>query len=292
MSILECTNPNFLRVDLVNKGNKNRKKHRKSVELISRERFLENTSNAFVKYYKVRCNKCLGCRLFKGYEWSNRLLAESYTVDHSYFITLTFIDEALELFNINDKEHSIMRPVQLFIKRLRKKFKDLKFKYFAVCELGGETLRLHYHMILFSDVDIFNDKYFYDNSNGYDLFLSPTLQSLWKYGNAPFNIASHETMKYTANYVQGKGQVLGHSYSRGIGNSYIERNMFDNVYYINGKLSKVPSNLKVSDSVDKFIKIKEIEILKDFENPDSVSYYQSLDSKARVLNKQKQFKKT
>lgn len=291
MSILDCNNPNFLAVYLEWQQSKSKKsKHKKKVEFISRQRYLENNTNPLIRYYQTRCNNCLGCKLFKGYQWANRLLAESYTNTITYFITLTFIDEMLEYFKINESK-SVMRPVQLFMKRLRKKYKDLKFKYFAVAELGGKTLRFHYHMILFSPVDIFGDKVYYQSSNGYDLYINDILQSLWQYGNAPFNIAEFNTMRYTANYVQGKGNVLGHSYSRNIGNDWIKNNSWDDVYYINGMLSKVPKNLQ---NKDKFEKYKETISLDEFKylNLDNEAFYQSLEAKSRNLNKQKQYKKT
>lgn len=282
MSIMTCTNPTYLAVYLEYKHNK------RNVEIISRDRYLKNKSNPLIKYYKTRCRKCLACKLHKGYEWSNRLLAESYTSNISYFITFTFADDHLPDIDTLE-ETSIMRPIQLFMKRLRKRYQNLKFKYYSVCELGGKTLRLHYHMILYSEVDIFNDKYFYKyTEGGHALYISPTLQNIWKYGNVNFNIAVHDTMKYTANYVQGKGNVLGHSYSRNIGNEYIKQMQNnEDMYIINGHFSKVPEPLKKQDKLEKYINNIKSEILKEHEE-DLKDYAR----KARQLNKSKKFKST
>jgi hypothetical protein len=135
-----------------------------------------------------------------------------------------------------------MRPIQLFIKRLRKKYKDFDIKYYATHELGGETLRGHYHMILYTSEDIFGlDKYPF-KYNKDKLFISKTLQDLWKYGSAPFTYANYDMIRYTANYVQDSKLSLKHSYSKDLGGQFIKKNLdpLTNTYLIGGNYSRVP----------------------------------------------------
>lgn len=58
------------------------------------------------------------------------------------FITLTYSNDEQTFGNL-DKTH-----LQLFIKRLRKKYKK-PITYYAIGEYGGKTFRPHYHIILF-----------------------------------------------------------------------------------------------------------------------------------------------
>ena len=73
----------------------------------------------------------------------------------SLFVTLTYDDEHLpierigsDLFQTNVAVVS-KRDVQLFMKRLRKKYEDYKMRYFVTSEYGAKNGRPHYHMILF-----------------------------------------------------------------------------------------------------------------------------------------------
>ena len=92
----------------------------------------------------VPCGKCIGCRIAKRKEWSLRMLHELTYHPQSSFITLTYDDYHLPSDNSLKKRH-----LQLFIKRLRKNLGERRIKYFACGEYGGQTMRPHYHAILF-----------------------------------------------------------------------------------------------------------------------------------------------
>lgn len=89
--------------------------------------------------------------------WAIRLLHELPYYENSCFLTLTYDDENLPPNGSLDKRHT-----QLFFKSLRNKT-SAKFKYFCCGEYGSETVRPHYHIILFGlgrtkkDKDLYYD---------------------------------------------------------------------------------------------------------------------------------------
>lgn len=104
---------------------------------------------------KVPCGWCVNCRQNKRQSWVYRLQAEAKEYPLSLFVTLTYDDEHLpivrigsDLFQTNVAVVS-KRDVQLFMKRLRKKYEDYKMRYFVTSEYGAKNGRPHYHMILF-----------------------------------------------------------------------------------------------------------------------------------------------
>ena len=93
---------------------------------------------------EVPCGKCIGCRIAKRKEWSLRMLHELTYHPQSSFVTLTYDDYHLPPCCSLKKRH-----LQLFLKRLRKNLGERRIKYFACGEYGGQTMRPHYHAILF-----------------------------------------------------------------------------------------------------------------------------------------------
>lgn len=90
----------------------------------------------------VPCQKCHVCLTNLRNDWTIRLIEESKNNLITKFITLTY--EA-------NKENLSKRDVQLFIKKLRHKY---KFRYFLVGEYGSNTHRPHYHMLLFTSDNV------------------------------------------------------------------------------------------------------------------------------------------
>lgn len=96
----------------------------------------------------VPCGKCVGCRKNRANAWSFRLKSHMSTAKGAMFLTLTYNNEHLPI-NRFGKATLVKRDLQLFMKRLRKKYPDRKLSYYACGEYGGRTKRPHYHMILF-----------------------------------------------------------------------------------------------------------------------------------------------
>lgn len=101
----------------------------------------------------VPCSKCVSCIEAKRSHWTIRLKEELKVSTSALFLTLTYNDENIVV-NDNDQGVLLKRDIQLFLKRLRRKFdyakKKYKIRYFVIGEYGTQTQRPHYHMILFN----------------------------------------------------------------------------------------------------------------------------------------------
>lgn len=174
----------------------------------------------------IPCGRCIGCRLDYSKEWANRCLLEMQYHERNCFVTLTYDDFHVPHSRFVSPDDGCLvdvlslrsRDFQLFIKRLRKHFSDLGIRFFGCGEYGDDTLRPHYHVVLFG-VD-FDDKEFLKKSTtGFDIFSSPTLTRLWSFpssrdegshtpvtpaGIATVQACTYETCAYTARYVMKK----------------------------------------------------------------------------------------
>ena len=90
--------------------------------------------------------------------WFKRLQAEyKYCTGTAFFVTLTYDDTHVPFECDNDGYplfyRTSKRDVQLWFKRMRKQYTDLfgRVRYFIVSEFGENTLRPHYHAIIFTD---------------------------------------------------------------------------------------------------------------------------------------------
>lgn len=143
-----------------------------------------------VKYIKIPCGHCVGCRSAQAKEWSNRLLMESLYHEKVYFVTLSYCDEFaiwkpscdLDTGEACDRQTLYKKDLQNFIKRLRKKFCNSKFRYYAVGEYGPVSGKPHYHLILFCDFaegDKFEMIPSGSSETGNIRYDSKTIESLW-----------------------------------------------------------------------------------------------------------------
>ena len=118
--------------------------------------------NPDYEYISIPCGHCIGCRLKYSRIWADRCMVEASYHEDNVFLTLTYDNDHLPkpLDYITDTGERKVSPVnplekrelQLFIKRLRKKFPEQRIRYFACGEYGGKTMRPHYHLILFGKV--------------------------------------------------------------------------------------------------------------------------------------------
>lgn len=186
------------------------------------------------RFLFVPCRKCLYCRLQRRKEWSERMLSEQTQHEDSAFVTLTYDEESVPKTNnefqsflkytsedIHDDEIRLLtlhKPdLQKYFKRLRRA--GLKFKYFACGEYGDETLRPHYHSIVFG-VPI----------------TEKLLSDKWDYGRVHVGAVEPDSIRYVAQYVDKKISVYGddalymgrdHEFqvcSNGIGAAYAKEN--------------------------------------------------------------------
>lgn len=208
----------------------------------------------------VPCGKCLACRIRSQAEWSLRMLHELHSFKYeACFITLTYDPEYLPMHmerKFNKRPYSVIAEakqgtllksdLQKFFKRLRKRFKDKKIKYFGCGEYGdpNEGNRPHYHAIVFG----------LDNTKKNEEIIT----KIWGKGFVVVGDAESKSIKYVTKYIQKKysGKKEEEEYilnnrenvfrliSLGIGKDYaisIEKQLRDNLTItMNGVKMAIP----------------------------------------------------
>lgn len=157
-------------------------------------------SNKYYEPLELPCGRCIGCRLRRSRDWSVRCMAEAKLHKQTCFITLTYNNA-----NLPDNGTLVKKDVQDFLKRLRKNL-GVKVRYYMCGEYGTLNSRPHYHICLFG-YD-FPDKTLYKVNNGYPLYNSKILDTLWQHkGWAVIGSLTYESAAYVARYILKK--VLG-----------------------------------------------------------------------------------
>lgn len=96
----------------------------------------------------VPCGKCLACLSNKRSDWAFRLEQEFKYSKCASFVTLTYDEK-----HLRSNRSLCKRDVQLFLKRLRKKYVENRIRYYCVGEYGSKGGRPHYHLLLFNCED-------------------------------------------------------------------------------------------------------------------------------------------
>lgn len=143
------------------------------------------------------CGQCIGCRLERARQWAVRCVHEAQLHEHNQFVTLTYRDEALP------HDGSLRyRDFQLFMKRLRRRFRGSRIRFFMCGEYGEQLHRPHYHACLFGLQ--LTDKEVWSVRQGVTLYRSPTLDALWEHGFVTVGDVTFESANYVARYVVKK----------------------------------------------------------------------------------------
>lgn len=146
---------------------------------------------ANAKEIELPCGRCIACRIAKTAQWGMRAEHEAKFHDDNCFITLTYAPENLP-------NSLVKRPLQLFIKRLRKALKHVKIKYIASGELGDNYDNPHYHICTFGFDPPDKQKLF--EKEGKTYYTSKFIESLWGYGFVMISDLNYNTARYTAKY--------------------------------------------------------------------------------------------
>lgn len=124
----------------------------------------------FVQYMEVPCGKCASCLRARQDDWAMRIEHESLTWNSGriYFIRLSYNPDFVPMVNFAGNDGYCMtlrkKDLQNFYKRLRKYFPNNHFRYFC-CGEYGKLGRPHYHVILFSDLDLTPSEFQYHLEN-------------------------------------------------------------------------------------------------------------------------------
>ncbi|AXL15037.1 replication initiator protein [Microviridae sp.] len=150
---------------------------------------------------EVPCGSCIGCRLERSRQWAVRCHHEASLYDSNCFVTLTYSDQQLPC-----PPSIAVRPLQLFIKRLRKKY-GAGIRFFACGEYGQSGSRQwnpHYHLILFNH-DFPDKKLWKENKHGDHVYISESLQSLWQdQGFTTTAGVTFQSAAYVSRYIMKK----------------------------------------------------------------------------------------
>lgn len=158
---------------------------------------------------ELPCGQCIGCRMDRAKAWSIRCMHEAAMHDKNCFITLTYNNENLP-------KHGMLeyRDFQLFMKRLRKQAKNVRF--YMCGEYGDKDGRPHFHALLFNWD--FPDRVLWKKTGaGERLYRSAILEDLWRYGYSSVGDVTMKSAGYVARYVMKKvnGDAAKHHYYAG-----------------------------------------------------------------------------
>lgn len=159
---------------------------------------LSMVERADMRQITLPCGQCVGCRLARSRHWATRCLHEAKMHELSCFVTLTYNDEHLP-FGPSLKYSDF----QLFMKRLRARFRKLKIRFYVSGEYGEKDGRPHYHALLFG-VDFPDRRYWRTSETGFRLDRSAILESLWPFGFCEIGEVSFESAAYCARYIMKK----------------------------------------------------------------------------------------
>lgn len=144
----------------------------------------------------IPCGKCAACRMTKAKNWAVRLSCEAkYYLGKTFFVTLTYRDyPILDL---------VKSDINRFLKDLRGRFKGThrEFRYFYSFEYGEQTLRPHFHLIIFGDIPL-------GEMIAPNVYHSPLVEKCWPHGLHEVSYADYGTMAYTAGYVMKKQKMI------------------------------------------------------------------------------------
>ena len=204
------------------------------VDWLQRDQYDRNFCKELVNHGVYRrinlipCGQCIDCRLNYSREWATRLMLEQrygyvFEVDEEgepkvvgaypdgtcWFLTLTYADEYLrthktvntETGEINEGTTVYKKDFQDFMKRLRKAYPYMKIKYYHCGEYGKQTLRPHYHAIIFG-LPLEQDQFIKvgmskDNTPRWKL---QKLTDIWGLGLVDIGRVTWESCAYVARY--------------------------------------------------------------------------------------------
>lgn len=183
-------------------------------------------------FFEVPCGKCLGCRKARAREWRTRIVHEAQLYDANWFLTLTYDSEHLP-----PSLSLEYRDVQLFMKRLRRKFVGDRagpngrhpVRFFCAGEYGSKNQRPHWHLILFNVA--FRDLFELPGKPGGEvLYGSRECEELWRNGSVAVGSVTARSAAYVAGYSlkkrSGKGRLLENVVDVATGEVLVRRREF------------------------------------------------------------------
>lgn len=183
-------------------------------------------------YYNVTsCGKCYACLANRRRSWHFRLMNESLNSVITLFVTFTYDDLHVLKSRSPSSQKLLCKPhLQKFFKRLRH-YED--FVHYSIGEYGTNTLRPHYHSVIFFKSAPFQ--------NPLDE-LTYLISKLWPYGFVSVSRASYRRLNYVLHYhvrpkKVGDGLETFQIFSKGLGLDFLDDNMID--YLVQSKRTTI-----------------------------------------------------
>lgn len=191
------------------------------------------------RYSKVPCGKCEECCAARANNWGTRCELEGRYYQQNLFITLTYDDEHLPIYNATTGEHyrGLKNPIDyalrgktyerpnlckkdltLFMKRLNKEAVKKGYsetgkscRYFACGEYGERGFRPHYHVIIFGlqppDLEAAEAKK--EGQRAIQHYRSAWIAEKWGMGIVDIEEGNFGSARYVAGYIAKKHKDKG-----------------------------------------------------------------------------------
>lgn len=152
--------------------------------------------------HPVSCGQCRGCRVRRTGEWVIRNLWELRQHDGSAcFATLTYADEHLPA------SYSVeVVDLQNFMKRLRKRLRGVRVRFFGVAEYGeaeDATKRPHFHVLIYGWMPA-DAVQIEASQRGLPQWQSDFLSDVWGKGRVVLGAVTRQSIAYVAGYIFDK----------------------------------------------------------------------------------------
>lgn len=149
------------------------------------------------------CGQCVPCRINRRRVWQHRIMLESLQHSDNAFVTLTYNDD-----KIPAGDTLVPKDAQDWLKRLRYNT-DLKLRYYLVGEYGDQTMRPHYHAILFGFPSCFRGNTRLSKTGKPCCAACTEIQKSWSIDNEPLGHilvgqVTLDSAQYVANYTTKK----------------------------------------------------------------------------------------
>lgn len=155
------------------------------------------------------CGQCMPCRVNRRRQWQHRIMLEAGEHKDNAFVTLTYNDDAL---TFTEKGHATLVPddLRLWLMRLRTRLQRLagpfpkSFRYYAVGEYGDESLRPHFHAMLFGFPSCAYGRSSFSRYTGRCCVACDLVSETWGKGIVQLGSVERESAGYISGYVTKK----------------------------------------------------------------------------------------
>lgn len=157
------------------------------------------------------CGQCMPCRYNRRRIWATRICVEAAQYKDNAFVTLTYA------WNFPPAPLA-PRDMQLFIKRLRKRFYALtgrKFRFFGVGEYGENSGNPHFHFALFNFPTCAYRRSRYNKRITNCCVWCDMVRDCWGKGFVYLGEVENDSAGYIAQYVTKKMTVIDHPWLQG-----------------------------------------------------------------------------